>query len=702
MTVLDLRTLLKEVGRRHVARVAVLYAAVAFGVLEAADIVVPALGWGEWAIKWTIGMALLGFPVTLILAWVYDLTPRGVVRTPSAADEEREQRGHRRRERPLLSAVLLLASGALLAAGALFTFQWSHAPDPAAPSGATRPAASEALSPLRIVVLPFQELGEEGDGGGSFADGIHEDILNHLMKIGSLEVISRTTALLYRNTDKPSTEIGAELNAGSILEGSVRRQGNRIRVVAQLIDARTDRHIWSETYDREETDIFRVQSDIAQSIAQALQAELRPEELQQIEVAMPVSGDAYEKYSEGIFQWDLRETRMNAFRAVDLFREATEIDPGFAMAWAALSQARMWLFWNFPGAQGQAEMAAEALDRAVELAPAAAETRLAQGYFYFYGRGDSQEALRYFREAEALKPSDANVIIAIGLILRGQDRWEEALAAFERARAFDYRSYNLIYTLADTYLRMRRFEDAERYLRLATTLAPEVMAAHRALLRARLLSSGQVRAGEAYVQELPRTTPPQIRSALEADLAYYRGDLAAALRFRPGSSQAEGAGPGGGQGGLGRGAEWQALLYHLSGREDLKLQYADSLRAASLATIEAATERRGPVQTGVIARAHAKLGVAYALLGESVRAVAEGSKAVSTLPLNLDAYEGADHLRDLVLIYTLIGATDLAIQELGTALSRPAPLTRTEVVLDPLFAPLRNRPEFAALEETVR
>ena len=146
----------------------------------------------------------------------------------------------------------------------------------------------------------------------------------------------------------------------------------------------------------------------------------------------------------------------------------------------------MWIFWNFPGAREQAQLATEALDRAIALAPDAVETRLAQGYFYFYGRGDSEEALRHFTAAEALKPSDANVITAIGLILRGQGRWEEAVAAFERARTYDYRSYNLIYTLGETYLRMRRWEEAERYLQLAASLAPEVGTAYRDLLRIQL------------------------------------------------------------------------------------------------------------------------------------------------------------------------------------------------------------------------
>jgi len=690
----NLRNLLQEAGRRHVARVAVVYAAVAFAVLEVADIVIPALGWPDWTIRWVIALALLGFPVTLILAWVYDLTPRGVIRTKSLEEEEEDGRPRPEAGRPFISAVLLLASGALVAMGAFFTFQWSQ-PDSGLPLNVMGNSGL-VMSPQRIAVLPFVDL-DESDTGGFFANGIHEDILNHLAKIDGLQVISRTTVLQYRDTERSSQEIGRELDAGSILEGSVRRQDNRIRVVAQLIDTRTEAHLWSETFDTLDTDVFGVQSQIAQEIARALQVELTTEGLRELEAGPVVSGEAYEKYAEGLFEWDLRENRNHAFRAVQLLQEATEIAPDFATAFATLSQARMWLFWRFPGAQDQAQLAREALDQAIALAPSAAETRLAQGYFYFYGQGDSQEALRHFAAAENLKPSDANVITAIGLILRGQGRWEEALAAFERARTYDYRSYNLIYTLGETYMRMRRWEEAERYIQLAATLAPEVMTPHRDLLRIRLASTGDTEAARRYLEGLPENLLRLVRPVLESELAYYQGDLGAALSTptpRSGPSQGQ---PQGARGGGGRAHERLALLYHLMGEDELRDIHADSLRLSSQAVLDAATANPGPVQSGVIAQAHAKLGLAYALLGESIAAVAEGSTAVSSLSIHDDAYAGADHLRDLVLIYTLIGATDLAVQELQIALTIPSPVTRVELELDPIFEPLRDHPSFPEL-----
>jgi TolB-like protein/Tfp pilus assembly protein PilF len=680
---LRLRDLLKEVGRRHVARVAVVYAAVAFAFLEAADIVIPALGLPEWTIRWVIALALLGFPVALILAWVYDLTPRGVVRTESMDDTE-EGGFAAEQGRPFLSAVLLLASGALLAGGAWFTYQWSLSTS-APTGGGTDPTAgsvADSLDPLRIAVLPFAQLDAEG-GEGFFASGIHEDVLNHLFQIGSLEVISRTTVLQYRNTTLTAPQIGQELLAGSILEGTVQKEGDRIRVSAQLIDARTDTHIWSDTYDREVSDIFRVQSEIAREIARALRAELTSQERERLAAASTVRGEAYRKYAEGLSQWDLRENRENALEAVRLFQAATEEDPDFALAYAALSQARMWLFWNFPAFQDQAESAREALDRALELAPDAVETSLAQGYFYFWGRGNSQQALSYFVEAEAMKPSDASVIAAKGLILRGQGRWDEAVSEFQRARNFNPRSYNLNYTLGETLLRMRRYEEAERYLEMAAELAPDMYVAHEGLLRARLGATADTTAGRRLLGALPDSVPGPVRRLLESRLDYYRRDFRGALSV-PGRVDS-------------RVYERRAIILHLLGDRGGAETNADSLRRVAESVIEAAKENPGPVQSGVVARAHAKLGIAYALLGENIRAQLEGETAVSLLPISTDAYEGAEHLQDLAVIYTLIREPDLAVLQLGTALSVPSPLTRSDLLLDPLFDAIRDDPEFRDL-----
>lgn len=677
---LNLKSLLREAGRRHVARVAVLYAAVAFGVLEAADIIIPALGLEQWTIRWVIALALIGFPVTLTLAWIFDFTSSGVVRTQALEEGAGPEAGHRPTSTPFVSAILLLFSGALVAIAAFFALEWSVSSEPSRGNAAFQ--GEMQLNPLRVAVLPFEDL-DGTDESGFLANGIHDDILNHLAKIDTLEVISRTTVLQYRHTEKSARVIGEELGAGSILEGSVRRQGDRIRVVAQLIDARSDNHIWSEDFDRQESDIFRVQSEIAQEIARALQVELTSSDVEELAVPTAVTGPAYNRYAEGITEWDLRENRLSAVRAADLFQEAVDLAPEFAQAHAALSQARMWLFWNFPGFQDQAEKARQALDRALQLAPDAVETLLAQGYFFFYGRGDSEEALEYFRQAEALRPSDANAISAIGLILRGQGRWEGAVREFERARRLDPRSYNLNYTLAETLLRMRQYEDAESAFDLAARLAPEVPAVHRDGLRVRLVMTGDTVAARRYLAELPQNVNPVIRDLLGAELAYYREDYQGALSAQGPRS--------------GRSHERLAIIYHLMGNEALRDAHADSLRLASQAVLDAAEANPGPDQTGVKARAHAKLGIANALLGRGLPALTEGFTAVSSLPITADAYEGGNHLRDLALAMTILGENELALEQLEAALAVPSPLTRGDLLLDPVFRTLREDPRFQDL-----
>jgi tetratricopeptide (TPR) repeat protein len=334
----------------------------------------------------------------------------------------------------------------------------------------------------------------------------------------------------------------------------------------------------------------------------------------------------------------------------------------------------MWLFWNFPGFQDQAEMAREALDQALTLDPEAVETRLALGYFHFYGRGDPQQALRYFTEAEALKPSDANVMNAIGLVLRGQGRWEEALAAFERARTFDPRSYNLNYTLAETSSRcggsVRRsaiFASPPPWLR---RLPPPIGSFSRCTWPSGVTRWRTGVPGEPFPHPLPQGSGvPGGRAGL----------LPPGLR--PSS-------PGGGSPGHG-GAQARAAGPHLpphgpgGSPGPPRRLLAHELHGGP----GRGPGQPGPVQAGVMARAHAKLGIAYALLGEDINAWMEGSSAVSLVPLSADAYEGADHMRDLAVVYTLIGELDLAVQQLEAALSVPSPLNRLDLLLDPVFDP---------------
>ncbi len=696
------RGLLRELGRRRVARVAIIYAAVAFACLEAADIIIPALGFPDWWIRWVVVFALLGFPITLILSWVYDLSPRGITRT----EPDQEERGEPRTDtaRLVIVAILMVASAALLVGAGIWSFRWSFTETPVV-----------EMDRKSIAVLPLVNLDPE-DEAGIFANGIHDDLLSHLSKIQDLRVISRTSVLQYRDTELSAREIGQQLGAGTILEGSVRRdrENERVRVVAQLIDARTDDHIWSETYDRPSSDIFQVQTEIAQQIARALEAELSEEEIQQIEVASTVDLAAAGLYWEGQSYWDRRESRMDAQRAVRLFEEAVTRDPSFAVAHAALSRARMWLFWKWPGFQEEAVLASESLARATELAPDAAETHLAQGFFHFYGGGDYAEALGHFEEALRLKPSDTEAISAIAFIHRRQGRWDEAVEGLQRALELDRRSYALNLALGETYLRMRRFEEADRMFQRAVNIAPNVMGTYTERFRTRLLATGDTVAAREMIEDMPMPRPPGAgdtlaaremiedvplrgvpggHSRLEAALAIYRRDFQAAVE--------------GFESGRLRSHENLALVYHLLGNEEMTSVYADSLRMAMEAVLDAAGRTIGPVQSNVVAQAHAKLGIAHALLGNWAAAVREGTRATSMVPVGtegyrgtlllIDAFSGTAHLQDLAVTYALIGEQEGAIDQLEAAVSVPSLVTASELRLNPLYDALRDNPRFQAL-----
>jgi adenylate cyclase len=282
-----MRAFLHELKRRRVVRVAGVYAAVAFVVWQAADIAFPALHLPPWLVTAVVTLTIVGFPIALVLAWAFDITPDGVVRTDAAA--ARGDVPHVVVSRALLRTHRIAAVGGVLvlalAGGAFVVFSGSLG----------RAGQADEESDRSIAVLPFVNLSADAENE-YFSDGITDDILAQLSKIADLKVISRSSVMAYKGAPRPIREIGEELSVAHVLEGSVRRDGRRVRIVAQLGEARTDRHVWAETYDRELTDIFEIQSEIAQQIVRALQARLSPAEQARIAAAATADPAAYDLY----------------------------------------------------------------------------------------------------------------------------------------------------------------------------------------------------------------------------------------------------------------------------------------------------------------------------------------------------------------------------------------------------------------------
>jgi len=388
----------EEVRRRKVYRVAAAYIVAAGGIIQLASAAFPAWELPNWALRVLIVGLLMGFPVALMLAWAFDITADGIQVTPDAAPSKTHT---------LRNMVLLIACGLILSGTAGFLLL---------------PRVAAHKIDRSIAVLPFQNLSDEKENA-YFADGVQDDLLTNLSKIGDLKVISRTSVMPYRETQSNAREIGKALGVGTILEGSVRRVGNRVRVNVQLINVDNDQHIWAEDYDRELTDVFTIQSDLAQKIAVELRARLSPTEKAQIERKRTENNEAYLAFVEG---HDLltRPDRLRADteKAEQLFEKATRLDPNFGKAFAALGWVEDWMYHSFDPTPARKAKARAVAEEALRLEPDLPEAHLALGFYHYYCERDYQRALVEFAIAKKSLPNSAEVYLAIGAIQRRQGK----------------------------------------------------------------------------------------------------------------------------------------------------------------------------------------------------------------------------------------------------------------------------------------
>src|SRR4051812_18690007 len=364
----------KEVKRRKVYRVAAAYAVVAAGAIQLASAVFPAWELPSWALRMVIIVLLIGFPISLILAWALEVTPEGIRATAPLPAAPRRRR----------NVVALVAIGVVVSVAAgLFLL----------------PRASARKMDKSIAVLPFENFSDDKENA-FFADGIQDDILTNLSKIGDLKVISRTSVMPYRGKDKNVREIGKALGVAAILEGSVRKAGNRIRLNVQLINAVNDEHIWSDVYDRDLTDVFAIQTDLAKKIAQELSAKLSPTEKEQMTRKPTENGEAYLAFLQAhILQREVEELP-KLKQAEQLYERALQLDPSFALACASYSRLQSWIYHTYEPTPERKSKARALAERALQLQPDLPEGHLALGFSYYYGDRDYERALAEFAIAQ--------------------------------------------------------------------------------------------------------------------------------------------------------------------------------------------------------------------------------------------------------------------------------------------------------------
>src|SRR5881398_1299970 len=651
----------EELKRRKVYRVAAAYIIAAGFIIQIGSAVFPAWELPNWTLRLVVVLLLMGFPIALILAWAYDVTPQGIRITPGS---------HRRR-----NLLMLIASGIIISAGAGFFLL---------------PRASARKIDKSIAVLPFQSLSDEKENA-YFADGMQDDILTNLSKISDLKVISRSSVMSYRgDAVRNAREIGKALGVATLLEGSVRRVGNRVRVNVQLLDANNDEHIWAEDYDRELTDVFAIQTDLAQKIASELQAKLSPGEKTQMQRKHTENGEAYLAFVQAHNLSCAVEDLGKLKQSEQLYERAIELDPNFALAIARYSQLQSWVVHTFERTPERREKAQSLAERALQLQPDLPEAHLARGYSYYWGDNNYDAALKEFEIAQRGLPNESEVYLALGAIQRRQGKWAESTANFEKAASLNPKESWPLQNLALNYQMLRNFDAANKTIDRGLKVDPDGIGLWEIKSKLAIAEKGDLSVSEEAFQAA-KSMPMNDENKLR--IASSRADVFLLERkYQEGLREAES---------LPDDLFHTAFPQHLSGKyfligfarralQDEAGARAAFLKAKDLLEAQLKESPDSPDMCILLAKV-------LACLAEKDAASAEARRATELLPESKDAFGGPEITAGVAEVYATLGDNDRAIEVLDGLLSRPSAVTVEGLKVNPIWDPLRSDPHFQEL-----
>ena len=549
----------------------------------------------------------------------------------------------------LIAAVLAII-GALAVALPLFLSRPSIKPASAFIS--KPPPIPDAEIPEKsIAVLPFENRSDDKQNA-YFAEGIQDEILTNLAKIADLRVISRTSVMQYKSgAERNLREIGQQLGAAHVLEGSVQRSSNRVRVAAQLIDARTDTHQWAERYDRDLADVFAIQSEIAKAIADQLEAKLSPQEKARVEEKPTGNTEAYAFYLRANQIARNPDTLLEDYKAaVQLYMQAIALDPDFALAHARLASTAAEIFHFYEPTDAWRAKARSEAEIALRLQPNLAEAHFALGQCIYWIDQDYERALEQFEIASRLSPGNADIARLIAAIKRRQGKWRESLAQYERVEKIDPQNPNIVRELLITNTAMRRWPEAARWAERMRAMAPASLVAKIQSGYVDFWWKGDTRLLKSLLSQVPAGTDPDgIITSCRWDVAMIDRDFAAARAALQTSELNEisytnaGATPK---------TFFQGCIELAEGRQT----QAQELFEMARPNFEKAVE-----EAPLSADRHANLGWFYAFAGRKNEAIREGRRAVELKPESKDAVDGAIMNCYLALIYARVGENDLAI-----------------------------------------
>src|SRR5437016_3049223 len=654
-----------EVKRRKVYRVAAAYIIAAGGAIQLASAAFPAWELPNWALRLVIAVLLLGFPIALILAWAYDITPQGVRATPMPVAPG----SHRRR-----NIIMLVATGMIISAAAGFFLL---------------PRVSAHKVDKSIAVLPFENFSDD-KANAYFADGIQDDLLTNLAKIGDLKVISRTSVMPYRGKASNLREIGKALGVSTILEGSVRRIGNRVRVNVQLINAENDEHIWAEDYDRDLTDVFAIQTDLAKKITGELQAKLSPAEKALMERKPTENGEAYLAFVQAKNLGCAVEDFHKLKQSEQLYERAVQLDPNFALALARSSLLQSWIVHTLDRTSDRREKARALAEQALRLQPDLPEAHLAVGFSYYYGDNNYDAALREFEIAQRGLPNESEAYLAIGAIQRRQGKWTESTANLEKAASLNPKDSWPLQNLADNYQMLRNFDAANKTIDRGLKVDPGGVGLWEMKSKLAIAEKGDLSVSEKAfqaVKSMPMNNEQKLR------LAGSRANVFLLERkYKEGLREAES---------LPDDVLHAAFEQHLSDKYYLigfarkALQDEAGARAAFLKAKEILDLqlKQSPDSPDM----HIQLAKVLAYLGEKDAALAEARRATELLPESKDAFGGPEIAAGVAEVHAILGDNGRAIEILDGLLNRPSAVTVQGLKVNPIWDPLRNDPRFQAL-----
>ena len=686
----------KELKRRNVFKVGIAYAVTTWILLQLTDVVSDIMMLPEWAPKLILLMLVVGFVPALILAWAFELTPEGI---KLERDVVRKESVTPRTGRKL-DYIIIVSLGLSLG-----YFIWESRFEQKTAEYESAVTAAENTEPVTevipyseiqldknidknsIAVLPFANRSSDAEDI-YFTDGIHDDLLTQLSKIDAFSVISRTSVMEYRDTTKNLRQIAQELSVANVMEGSVQRAGDRVRINVQLIDAYTDEHLWADIYDRELTtgNLFDIQSEIAQAIAQALKATLTDSELASVADVPTDNVEAYDLYLQAR-RFSQNETMNGKQTAIELLKESLLLDPGFKFAWISLARMHMDNYWVYGGDPANLELGLEAIERARSIDAQFAGLYLAEGVYWYWGHLDYERALYNLGKAIEMLPGNDEAYMWRGFVSRRAGLWEQAAQSMQKALKLNPRAHFNWYEYAATVLYMHRFEEANRAAMQARTLAPDSFWGKVGLAQIALQKNGdtqtavQMTIGAQHSDDFDffdlfmdaRIAAHRFEEALEAA----RG-LSDGLEVQRGSITLK--------------EDWAAQILHFMGRED------EARQAANAAQFRLQGLRTELGEDFRIDLAEARLSAIQGGTSEEVRALVQ--KSMSSQPT--DDLKAFQVKLEYARIFGIAGMAVEAIEILESIWQPPSGTSVFTVDLDPAFDGIRRDPGFVAMMERQR